>query len=184
MAELPSFNADGVLPPGDYSLSLAQLRASELVLGFGSPAHSPTWDAAWREMLVDNLTILATQLRSVGIDNVFVDGSFVEDKDHPNDIDGYFECDMQRVASGELQSELNLLDPHKVWTWSPASRRRYRGFPKLQLPMWHQYRVELYPHYNQFSGITDNFGNPLEFPAAFRRSRRDGKPKGIIKLLF
>ena len=91
---------------------------------------------------------------------------------------------MQRVASGELQSELNLLDPHKVWTWSPASRRRYRGFPKLQLPMWHQYRVELYPHYNQFSGITDNFGNPLEFPAAFRRSRRDGKPKGIIKLLF
>jgi hypothetical protein len=26
----------------------------------------------------------------------------VEEKDHPNDIDGYFVCDLQVLASGEL----------------------------------------------------------------------------------
>lgn len=55
-------------------------------------------------------------------------------------------------------------------------------YPKKQLPMWHQYRVELYPHFGQSSGIQDQYGNELEFPAAFRRSRADGKPKGIIKI--
>jgi hypothetical protein len=47
--------------------------------------------------------------------------------------------------------------------------------------MWHQYRVELFPHYGQLSGITDARGHPLEFPAAFRQSR-SGQEKGIIKL--
>lgn len=108
------------------------------------------------------------QLRQVGISEIFVDGSFVEDKQHPNDIDGYFECDLESLASGRLERELNLIDPHKVWTWDPAFRRPYRGYPKKQLPMWHVYRVELYPHYGQLSGIRDQFGHDLEFPSAFR----------------
>jgi len=88
-----------------------------------------------------------------------------------------------RLASGELERELNLLDPHKIWTWDPASRRPYRGYPKRQLPMWHQYRVELYPHFSgMLSGIRDEQGNELEFPSAFRRSRGDGKPRGIVKI--
>ena len=45
--------------------------------------------------------------------------------------------------------------------------------------MWHVYRIELYPHVGSFgSGIPDEHGNELEFPAAFRRSRRDGRPAG------
>ena len=183
MPSLPRFTADGVLPPGDYVLTLQELRESELVLGFGDPKDHPTWDAAWREKLVGNLAILIEQLRAVGgIPEVFIDGSFLEDKDHPNDIDGYFPCDLRRLATGELQRELNLLDPHKIWTWAPASRKACPGFPKKQLPMWHQYRVELYPHYGQPSGIPDGKGGFLLFPEAFRRSRRDGKPKGIVKL--
>jgi hypothetical protein len=77
---------------------------------------------------------------------------------------------------------LNLLDPHKIWTWDPASRRPAPGHAKRQLPMWHVYRVELYPHYGQLSGIRDAYGYELEFPSAFRRSRRSGKPRGIIKI--
>ena len=111
-----------------------------------------------------------------------MDGSFAEDKERPNDIDGYFECELTRLASGELERDLNLLDPHKVWTWDPASRRSFRGYPKKQLPMWHVYRVELYPHYGQLCGIRDQYGHELEFPSAFRRSRRDGKPRGIVKI--
>ncbi|MBC8330218.1 MAG: hypothetical protein ISR76_05205 [Planctomycetes bacterium] len=175
------FTHDGLLPPGEYPLRFAKLRASMLVTGDG--VDSPTWDADWRGHLVDQLEVLTRQLWAEGIDPVFADGSFVEDKDHPNDIDGYFEAPLDRLASGELQRALNLRDPHKCWTWLPAARRPYRGYPKLQLPMWHRYRVELYPHVPQlFSGITDELGNQLEFPAAFRRSRRSGGPRGIIRL--
>ncbi len=48
--------------------------------------------------------------------------------------------------------------------------------------MWLQYRVELYPHYGQPSGIRDKHGNELEFPSAFRLSRRDGQLRGIVKI--
>ncbi len=179
---LPSFTLDGLLPAGDYELTLEQLAASMLVEGPVNIEQYPHWDSAWRAKLVENLAVMVQELWEVGIREVFIDGSFVEDKDHPNDIDGYFACDFRHLVSGELERDLNLLDPHKIWTWDPATRRPYRGYPKLQLPMWHVYRVELYPHFGQLSGIRDKYGHELEFPSAFRQSRRDGKPKGIIKI--
>jgi hypothetical protein len=187
MLPIPSFTPDGLLPPGDFEVTFEELRQSVLVHGMGEPQGSPTWDAPWRSRLVDNLEVLTRQLWTVGVHEVFADGSFAEDKDHPNDIDGYFVCDLAPLASGQLTRELNLLDPHKVWTWDPASRRPYRGYPKLQLPMWHRYRVELYPHVPGLGigcGICDRHGNELEFPAAFRQSRRDGTPRGIVKLRY
>jgi hypothetical protein len=184
MGELPPFTEDGVLPPGDWELSFEELRASFLVKGPGE--DYPNWDSSWRAVLVDNLETLVRELWEVGIDKVFVDGSFVEDKDHPNDIDGYFECDWQRLVSGELQDALNQRDPHRVWSWDPAERRPYRGYPKLQLPMWHQYRIELYPHTPGLIAGADHRGHPLEFPSWFRLSRRPlssgEEEKGIIKI--
>jgi hypothetical protein len=166
---IPEFTEGGLLPPGDYEVTLDELRGSVLVVGPRDKAAYPTWDPAWRRHLVDNLEVLVKQLWQVGVTDIFIDGSFAEDKDHPNDIDGYFVCDLMRLASGELERELNLLDPHKVWTWDPASRRPYRDCPKKQLPMWHRYRVELYPHFSGLlSGIRDEDGNELEFPSAFR----------------
>jgi hypothetical protein len=53
--------------------------------------------------------------------------------------------------------------------------------------MWHRYRVELYAHVPGLgvgSGIRDKYGQELEFPSAFRQSRRDGKARGIIKIKF
>ena len=130
---LPPFTPDGVLPAGDYPLTLEELRASPLVTGEG--VASPTWDSEWRRQVVDNLAILVRQLWQVGIDRIFVDGSFVEEKDHPNDIDGYFECDVRLFASGQLERALNALDPHKVWTWNLASRRPDPNSAKRQLPI-------------------------------------------------
>lgn len=178
---LPMFTSEGVLPPADHELTLAALRSSMLVTG---PEQGyPNWDRAWRAQLVDNLEVLVRQLWHAGIDDIFVDGSFVEEKERPNDIDGYFVCDLMDLATGNLQRRLNLADPHKVWTWDPATRRPYPGYPKRQLPMWHVYRAELYPHYGQPSGIRDKYGNELEFPSAFRLSRRDGAPRGIVKII-
>jgi hypothetical protein len=183
MSVLPAFDAQGLLPAGDYELTFEDLRRSRLVAGAGDPDSN--WDAEWRKTLVDNLEVMTRQLWQVGIREVFADGSFVEEKDHPNDIDGYFVCALAELASGELTRKLNLLDPFKIWTWDPRSRQAYRGYPKKQLPMWHRYRVELYPHVaGFFSGIRDAQGHELEFPSAFRQSRRDGRPRGIIKLKF
>ena len=182
MPELPNFTTDGVLPPGDYALSLEQLAESILVLGPGPPRDHLVWDATWRLVLVANLRVMIEQLRKVGVDEIFIDGSFVEDKDHPNDIDGYFACDPMHFAIGRLEQELNLIDPAKCWTWDHKSRRAYRGYPKLQLPMWHACRVELYPHFSGRLAGTDGHGNALEFPAWFRQRRADGRAKGIIQI--
>ena len=173
-----------MLPAGDYEVTFDELRKSVLTVGPEDKSKYPNWDSAWREWLVDQLESMTKQLWQVGITDVFADGSFAEDKDHPNDIDGYFVCDKTELSSGKLTQELNLLDPQKVWTWDPATRKPYAGYPKLQLPMWHVYRVELYPHWpGLHSGIKDKYGNELEFPSAFRQSRRDSRPRGIIKLV-
>ena len=181
--KVPDFTSDGVLPAGTYELTVDELQESKLVLGPKVPREIPNWDAAWRSQLVKNARVLVRQLFQVGITEVYLNGSFVEDKGHPNDIDGYFQCDLKQITSGDLVRELNLLDPYHIWTWSSSSRRPFPGSTKKQLPMWHQYRVELYPHYGQLCGIPDEHGNELEFPSAFRRSRRNGKPKGIVKIL-
>jgi len=44
------------------------------------------WDIAWRSILVRNLALLVPQLWSEGVTEIFVDGSFVEDKLRPGDI--------------------------------------------------------------------------------------------------
>ena len=133
---------------------------------------------------VDNLAVLVRQLWEVGIDRIFVDGSFVEEKDHPNDVDGYFECDLRYFASGRLRWGLNAIDPQHIWTWDRRGRRTDPNSAKAQLPMWHQYRVERYPHFpGLLSGIRDPFGNDLPFPSAFRLSRREYRPKGIVEVV-
>ena len=85
-----NFNDEGLLPPGDYEMSIEELKSSILVEGNG---RSENWDREHRVKLVDNLEILANHLVQVGIDYLYVDGSFVEDKNHPNDIDGFFICE-------------------------------------------------------------------------------------------
>jgi Family of unknown function (DUF6932) len=117
---LPEFTAGGVLPEGEYTLTLDQLERSLLVSG--SMSGHPHWDAPWRRTLVTNLRVLASQLWLVGVGPVFIDGSFVEDKDHPNDIDGYFECDEEHFMSRRLERELNELDPMKACNDSERKR--------------------------------------------------------------
>jgi len=178
---LPPFTDDGVLPTGDYGLTLDELASSHIVHGL--PDAAPSWDRAWRTQLVRNLGVLVEQLWQVGSDAIYIDGSFVEDKDHPHDIDGYFECDLRYFASGDLERDLNARDSHTVWTWDPRSRRWDPDSGKAQLPMWFVYRVELYPHFGQPSGIVDQFGHQLQFPSAFRLSRRSYTSKGIVRIV-
>ena len=179
---LPDFTSEGVLPARDYELTLDELANSMLVCGRPGVTDAG-WDNNWRGQLVENLRLMAEQLWSIGIENIFIDGSFVENKNRPGDIDGYFECSFKSLITGELHAELNTAAKDTFWTWS--DRELFGG--KQRLPMWMKYRVELYPHAVDSPlgggvGIFDEHGNELEFPAAFRQSR-DFVPKGIIKIV-
>ena len=130
-----------------------------------------------------NLDRLVRQLWQVGVTEVYIDGSFVEEKDHPHDIDGYFSCDRELLASGRLAEQLNRIDPLACWTWSGARRRRDEGSRKAQLPMWFAYHVELYPHVGQGTGVFDADGHELLFPSLFRRTRTGDREKGIVRIV-
>jgi len=159
-------------------MTIAELKESLLVLGPGGDAP---WDKEKRTKLASNLEILVTQLNTVGIDEIFIDGSFVEDKASPSDIDGYFVVDPIQLE--DLVKRLNAIDPYKIWTWDWSQRIFDRNSAKMQLPMWHRYKVELYPHTGQYCGIFDEHGNEQKFPAAFRKTRDTFSPKGIIKII-
>jgi hypothetical protein len=180
------FNEKGVLEPGTHRSSFPELKTSILVEGDGS---SDNWNKEWRLFLVNQAEILVRQLWQVGVNDIFLDGSFVENKDHPNDIDGYFDPHLSMLKKEDMEhfqkiiSELNSIDPHKIWTWDPQARKKCDGFAKAQLPMWLFYRVELYPHLNQGTGIADKFGYDLKFPSAFRQSRSNFEPKGIVQIV-
>lgn len=180
---LPRFTDNGVLPAGDYPLTLDELKESHLVTGQYTQYEPGIWDFEWRLQLVNNAEVLINQLWQVGIENIFLDGSFVEDVSRPRDIDGYFECDMDYFSTRQFHKDINALDSKQVWDWG----KRYpdNNSAKRQLLMWHVYHVEFYPHYqpNQSSGIPDEFGHPQTFPAAFRKSRKRHLPKGIIKIV-
>lgn len=131
--------------------------------------------------LIDNLAIMAGHLWRLGIHDIFLNGSFVEEKASPNDIDGYFYCPMSYFRMGHLQRDLQQLDP--VWTWVNNSRTKDPNSTKLQLPMWHKYRVELWPEAINHSGIKGSLGEDLPFSAAFRQRRTTYEQKGIIQLV-
>ena len=61
MTVIPDFDADGLLPPGDYEVSFDELRASPLVLGPGKKVGYESWDSHWRSYLVDNRPELLRQ---------------------------------------------------------------------------------------------------------------------------
>jgi hypothetical protein len=170
------FNDNGLLTAQDYPMTLNQIRSSLLVTG---PKDGLPWDADKRMLLVDNLEIMVNQLWIVGITEIYIDGSFVEDKASPSDIDGYFVADV--ITLPDIVRELNSIDPHKIWSWK--DRIYDRNSAKWQLPMWHRYKVELYPHVGQSSGIVDEHGLEQMFPAAFRKTRDTLEPKGIVKII-
>lgn len=180
MADLPAFTCDGVLPLGDYALTLMELRSSYLVDG---PSPTPTWDRAWRRSLLDHFEQLVGDLWQCGVERIFVSGSFVESSDHPKDLDGYFECDEHDFLTGTLQRRLNAVNPGHIWTWDASRKYRSDYSTKSQLPMWHVHRADLWPHYGRIGGETDSYGYDMLFPSLFRRTKHRPGRKGIIQVI-
>ena len=165
---VPPFTEQGLLPPGDYPCTIAQLQVSHLVHGQGQP----DWDSGWRLHLTQNLAICADVLWGAGITEVYIDGSFVEEKAHPNDIDGYFVCDLRDFASGALTARLNHLDPNASWSWNNQHRRPDPDSAKWQLPMWHAPPGRVVPPLRECSlGDPRSIRKRSAFSIAFRQQR-------------
>ncbi len=179
---LPEFTASGLLPVGDHDMTLRELRSSFLVTGNGVAAAS--WDTAWRTELVDNLIKFVPQLWQVGIGPIFINGSFVENKPSPNDVDGYFVADGQAIASGVLENRLRAIEPSGIWTWDPGRRWPPVASTTAHYRMWHEYRLELLPYTPGFSTpIVGPTGQRLTLPELFRLRRHTWEPKGIVRLV-
>jgi hypothetical protein len=71
---LPPFNQQGFLPPGIHPATFAEVAAR-----FGTTQH--------RQNLLDGLKRGLENLRAAGCKTVYLDGSFVTEKLHPNDFD-------------------------------------------------------------------------------------------------
>ncbi len=176
---LPNFSPDplpcAVLPPGDHTLVLTELRQSMLVVG---PRPLPQgWDASWRLELVERLALRVANLQNIGVAELFLAGSFVQNNPVPGDIDGYYMVSpaawlrVQRPHLMTIDPLLANVSDHSTWVYSPE-----KGEPRPQL--WHVARLELFP-------VPDTPANrlPGAIPQFFRLSRQ-GKPKGLIRIVL
>ena len=174
-----SFNDDGFLPQ-DYETTFQEIQQSLLVLG--PERTEPTWDISRRRWLLNNLEILVRQLWAAGIERIYVNGSFVTDKDKPGDIDACFECDYTEVRSGRLAKRLNDATSDKIWAWRMDERVMVSGYTKPRLPMWEKYRVEIYPFAPDWPVGVVIDDSLVPFPEAFRRVKGSDGRKGILIL--
>jgi hypothetical protein len=183
--KLPTSFTEGILPDYIYEISEKDIRSSILING--DKSSDLTWDKEHRKKLFDGFMVLANELKSCGFDHIFLDGSFVEEKGHPNDIDAYFDLGLRLGIEGSVKvhqrlTQLKQQSKMQIWDWT--NRVLLPGFKKPQLKMWVLHKVEIFPHYGLPSGIKDDNGNDLQFPAAFRQSRSSTMSKGIVKLKF
>jgi hypothetical protein len=139
---LPPFTDTGVLPPG---------------------VHLATWDeveerfggSARREALLDGLLEAATNIRAAGARIIWLDGSFVTDKEEPDDWDGVWD---------PSNSDLKKVDPVLI---DPADLATGR------------YRQKAKYHGELLAGV--EAGTGLAFQHFFQGDM-NGDPKGIVRL--
>ena len=139
---IPSFDERGNLPPG---------------------IHSATWDEIVeryatnerREQLLDGLRAAIESLHAAGCSCVYLDGSFVTDKELPGDFDACWE------ASGV---DPDLLDPVLL------------DFSDRRAAQQARYGGELFP-----ADVAAEPSGTL-FLDYFQRDRITGEPKGIIAI--
>ena len=139
---IPQFDADGLLPPGIH-----RAHWDEVVIRFGT---SP-----WRQQLLAGLRMALDSLNRAGCQTVYIDGSFVTDKEVPNDFDACWE--ETGVAPELLDPVLLRFDAGRA-----AQKARYLG--------------ELFP-----ASIRATAAG-MSFREFFQTDRETGRPKGIVAM--
>jgi hypothetical protein len=139
---IPDFTSDGTLPPGIHWATW-----SDIEVRFGTTLH--------RRRLLSGLFRAACALRDAGCRVIYVDGSFVTDKEVPNDFDGCWD------ANGV---DPDLLDPILL------------AFSGDRAAQKAKYLGELIPAQTLEINSQSYF---LEF---FQKDRHTGNRKGIVAI--
>ncbi len=139
---IPDFDERGNLPPGIHEATW-----DEIIERYGGNTR--------RERLLQGLKLALDDLRAAGCQAVYLDGSFVTEKELPGDFDACWVPD--GVSSDDLHpSLLKLTIPRN------AQKRRYGGELVIS------------------DGLSEPFGpRYLQF---FQQDGRTGQVKGIIKI--
>lgn len=139
---IPPFDDNGNLPPGIYQVQLHDIE------------ERFTWTDK-RKKLFQGLIQAAKNLESAGVFLLYIDGSFVTNKDEPNDIDGCW------VYNPSVN--INLLDDVFIDKSPPREKMKKK------------YGVDFLIHGTDRG--TD--GRPIE---DFFQTDEDGNEKGILLL--
>ena len=145
---IPSLTAGGELPPGVHSATLKEVEA---VFGLNNDR---------RQLLMKGLKGALDLLKAGKVSKVFIDGSFVSDKDEPNDVDGCW----SRV--GAVASKLDS----RFWDFADVTDMRAKRQSLKQ-----DFGIDFY------MAESIESGSGKHFPEFFQ-TNRDGQAKGIIEV--
>ncbi len=135
---IPALQENGELPPGEHQASLDEVEAV-----YGSSTDR-------RKLLMRGLREAANNFEFSGVRTLWINGSFITDKEDPNDIDGCWEY--------TLVVDMKKLDPL---------------FLGAREEMKNKYGLDFF-----IANIVEA-GSGLPFPKFFQVNH-DGDPKGII----
>jgi len=135
---IPALRESGELPPGEYQASLNEIETI-----FGTSTDR-------RKLLMRGLREAARNFEISGVKVLWIDGSFITDKEEPNDIDG-------------------------CWEYTPAvdAEKLDPVFLGSRDEMKNKYGLDFF-----IANIIEA-GSGLPFPKFFQVNR-DGDPKGIV----
>jgi len=135
----------GYLPPGEHEATLEEVEQTFGLRNFR------------RREIMKGLKRVLEQLKARGVETVFLDGSFVTEKERPNDVDTIYVA-----PPGADPATWGLLSPQRQGDLRRVDRVHLWSHPSLQPPK--------HP------------GAPPKPLVEFFQTDRDDNPKGIVKL--
>jgi hypothetical protein len=142
---IPRFTDEGLLPPGVYGTDLEELK------------EKMGWSRKRGELL-EGLEEALELMASSGVVRVYLDGSFVTEKDRPNDIDGCYD-----LADDVTAEDLRRLAP--IFPPSPSNRAEAKR----------RFGVDLFP------AAATELGSGQPF-LRFFQSDREGRERGVLSV--
>ncbi len=142
---IPQFTDDGLLPPGVHETDLAELE------------EKMGWSRKRRELL-EGLGAALGVMAASGVERAYLDGSFVTDKDRPNDVDGCYD-----LAEDVTADDLKRLAP--IFPPSPSNRAEAKR----------RFGVDFFP------AAATELGSGQPFLRFFQTDRQ-GRERGVLSV--
>lgn len=142
---IPDFTEEGLLPPGVHETDLEEI------------GESMGWSRKRRELL-EGLEDALDLMSSCGVSRVYLDGSFVTDKDRPKDIDGCYD-----LAEDVAAEDLGRLSP--IFPPNPSNRAEAKR----------RFGVDFFP------AATMELGSGQPF-VRFFQTDREGRERGVLSV--